>query len=164
MHTTHHAYIIGDNICTDLIHPPDYFSLDKARREKGFLRGISAAWADSIAPGAIIIGGDNFGCGSSREVTAQVFHDRGVALVLARSFARIFYRNMVNLGIPVCRFHGAHPWQHGQELLVEHDPQACLISSGQASLVYEPPPLFIRHLVAKGGLLASIDTLFDHAV
>ncbi len=162
--TSHRAYIIGDNICTDLIHPPNYFSLDKSRREKGFLRGVSTKWADTIRPGAIIIGGDNFGCGSSREVTAQVFHDRGVKLVLARSFARIFYRNMVNLGIPVCRYRGDHPWQHGEEIKVEHDGNACLIRSDQTSLTYEPPSSFVQHLVANGGLLQSIDILFSHAV
>jgi 3-isopropylmalate dehydratase small subunit len=162
--TTHQAYIIGDNICTDLIHPPDYFSLDKNRRQRGFLRGVSAKWADTIQPGAIIIGGENFGCGSSREVTAQVFHDRGVKIVLARSFARIFYRNMVNLGIPVCRFQGAHPWQHGTEITVQYDAEACQIKTNQASLTYEPPSSFVKHLVACGGLLPAIDILFSHAV
>lgn len=130
----------------------------------GFLRGVSAKWADTIKPGAIIIGGDNFGCGSSREVTAQVFHDRGVTLVLARSFARIFYRNMVNLGIPVCRYQGHHPWQHGDEIKVLHDEDACLIKSEQATLTYEPPSSFVKHLVANGGLLPSIDNLFSYAV
>lgn len=162
--TSHQAYIIGNNICTDLIHPPNYFSLDKGRRQKGFLRGVSAKWADNIEPGAIIIGGDNFGCGSSREVTAQVFHDRGVKLVLARSFARIFYRNMVNLGIPVCRYEGDHPWHHGDEIKVDHDQDACLIKAGQISLFYEPPSKFVQHLVASGGLLPAIDILFDYAV
>lgn len=162
--TSHRAYIIGDNICTDLIHPPNYFSLDKGKRQKGFLRGVSSKWADTIEPGAIIIGGDNFGCGSSREVTAQVFRDREVSLVVARSFARIFYRNMVNLGIPVCRYHGDHPWQHGDEIKVELDKESCLIKNCQASLSYEPPPSFVKHLVDKGGLLPAIDTLFDHAV
>ncbi len=162
--TSHNAYIIGDNICTDLIHPPDFFSLDQKRRQQGFLRGVSAKWADTITPGAIIIGGDNFGCGSSREVTAQVFHDRGVSLVLARSFARIFYRNMVNLGIPVCRYQGEHPWQHGEEIKVELDAEACMIKNCRASLSYEPPSNFVKHLVKSGGLLPAIDILFDYAV
>ncbi len=160
--SNHRAYIIGDNICTDLIHPPNYFSLDKNKRQKGFLRGVSAKWADTIKPGAIIIGGDNFGCGSSREVTAKVFHDRGVSLVLARSFARIFYRNMVNLGIPVCRYRGAHPWQHGDEIKVDLDQEACLVKNCQASLNYEPPSPFVTRLAENGGLLSSIDILFEH--
>ncbi|PLX47461.1 MAG: hypothetical protein C0613_13980 [Desulfobulbaceae bacterium] len=159
----HRAYIMGDNICTDLIHPPDYFSLDKNRRQQGFLRGVSAKWADSIRPGAIIIGGDNFGCGSSREVTAQVFADRGVSLVLARSFARIFYRNMVNLGIPLCRYRGDHPWQHGEEIKVELDERQCRITNCQASLIYDAPSQFVQKLVASGGLLCAIDSLFSHA-
>lgn len=162
--SSHQAYIIGDNICTDLIHPPNYFSLEKNKRQKGFLRGVSAKWADTIKPGAIIIGGDNFGCGSSREVTAQVFHDRGVSLVLARSFARIFYRNMVNLGIPVCRYKGDHPWKHGDEIKVDLDEEACLVKNCHASLAYDPPSAFVKRLVESGGLLPAIDTLFDHAV
>ena len=162
--SNHRAYIIGDNICTDLIHPPNYFSLDKNKRQKGFLRGVSAKWADTIQPGAIIIGGDNFGCGSSREVTAKVFHDREVSLVLARSFARIFYRNMVNLGIPVCRYRGDHPWQHGDEIKVDLDEETCMVKNCQASLSYDPPSSFVTRLVESGGLLSSIDILFEHEV
>ncbi len=155
------AYITGDNISTDLIHPPNFFSLDKSIRKQGLLHGYNEDWAKTIEPGSIIIGGDNFGCGSSRELTARVFADREIQLVCARSFARIFYRNMVNLGIPICTIVSDIPWQSGSRLAITYSKENNLITDTKGqSIELKQPSAFAQDIIGNGGLLASIDTLF----
>ncbi len=156
------AYIVGDNISTDLIHPPNFFSLDKAKRQQGLLYGFNKEWAATIEPGSFIIGGQNFGCGSSREVTAQVFADREIKLVCAQSFARIFYRNMVNLGIPLCTIKGNIPWQSGTKITISQtENDLKLLDDKNQSITLNPTPAFARKIITNGGLLNSIDDLFQ---
>lgn len=94
------AFIFGDNINIDIIHPANYFSLDQEKVREGLFMGISSSIAKQIrASHGIIIGGKNFGCGSSREVAAQSFVYNNVKVLVAESFARIFYRNCLNLGL-----------------------------------------------------------------
>jgi len=155
------AYILGDNVSTDQIHPPHYFSLDRTHMKKGFLRGISSDWAPQMTPGSVIIAGRNLGIGSSRELTAQVFKEHGVALVLAESFARIFYRNLTNIGVSACHLTSPNPWQPGTVITVEFDQGARTIITPEHTVHYLPPSPFIEKIVAAGGLLAAIDTLFS---
>jgi 3-isopropylmalate dehydratase small subunit len=156
------CYVTGDNLSTDLIHPPDFFSLDQTRRKQGLLYGYNQEWAKTIEPGSIIIGGENFGCGSSREVTAQVFADRKIKLVCAKSFARIFYRNMINLGIPLYTISTAIPWQANTRVEVIHSDTNRQISdlSGN-SISLDKPSSFTKKIIANGGLLHSINDLFQ---
>ena len=156
------AYIVGDNISTDLIHPPNFFSLNKEIRMQGLLHGYNPEWAKNIEPDSIIIGGENFGCGSSREVTAQVFADRGIKLVCATSFARIFYRNMINLGIPIYTIKTAIPWQDNTKVaitLADNDLQ--ITDQHSNSIKLNPLSTFAKKIIGNGGLLNSIDTLFQ---
>lgn len=156
------AYIVGDNISTDLIHPPNFFSLDKTLRQQGLLYGYNQEWARTIEPGSIIIGGENFGCGSSREVTARVFADRGIKLVCAKSFARIFYRNMVNLGIPICTIASAIPWAEGRRVALQDSQDSSrLTDETGAYILLKQPSIFARTIIDNGGLLNSIDHLFQ---
>lgn len=156
------AYITDDNISTDLIHPPDFFSLNKDKRKQGLLYGYNQEWAETIEPGSIIIGGENFGCGSSREVTALVFSDRGIKLVCARSFARIFYRNMINLGIPLYTISTAIPWQTNSRVEIIHPDNSLQISDlNNNSISLDKPSSFTEKIIANGGLLHSIDDLFQ---
>ncbi len=156
------AYVVGDNISTDLIHPPNFFSLDKSLRQQGLLYGYNQEWARTIEPGSMIIGGENFGCGSSREVTARVFADRGIKLVCAKSFARIFYRNMVNLGIPICTIISEIPWEEGRRIAVsESEDGSRLVDETGAFILLKQPSSFARTIIDHGGLLNSIDHLFQ---
>lgn len=161
MSTKTTAYILGDNISTDQIHPPRYFSLDIDLMKQGFLRGISEEWSETIAPGSIIIAGENFGCGSSRELTAQVFRERGIILVLAVSFARIFYRNLINLGIATSYLEAPWPWQEGTSVEVDFDPHERTIISGKNSVSYKKQSPFVARMHKAGGLLPLIDDLFS---
>jgi 3-isopropylmalate dehydratase small subunit len=151
------AYILGDNVSTDQLHPPDYFSLDPERMKKGFLLGVSRRWAECVPPGSIIVAGENFGCGSSREVTAQVFKERGIRLVLARSFARIFFRNLVNLGVPACTLESPPPWPPGTEVEVTLDMERHVITAADYELRFSPlSPLALR-IIEAGGLLGLLE-------
>ena len=155
------AYVVGDNISTDLIHPPNFFSLDKTIRKQGLLYGYNKEWAKTIEPGSIIIGGENFGCGSSREVTAKVFADRGIRLVCAKSFARIFYRNMVNLSIPLCTINSEIPWQDGIRIAITQTKDGLQLHDTKGKhITLDKPSSFAEKIMENGGLLRSIDDLF----
>ncbi len=156
------AYVVGENISTDLIHPPNFFSLDKNIRKQGLLHGYNPEWAKTIEPGSVIIAGHNLGCGSSREVTARVFADRKIKLVCALSFARIFYRNMVNLGIPIATITSRIPWQEGSKVTIIYDEENQTISAQEGQHIeLAPPSPFARKIISQGGLLNSIDNLFQ---
>jgi 3-isopropylmalate/(R)-2-methylmalate dehydratase small subunit len=135
--------------------------MDKNIRQQGLLYGYSTEWAATIAGGSFIIAGENFGCGSSREVTAAVFKDRGIRLVCAQSFARIFYRNMVNLGIGLCHIVSEIPWKEGEKIPVRlSSDETRLIDDSNRQIILAPPSDFARKIIANGGLLNSIDHLF----
>jgi 3-isopropylmalate/(R)-2-methylmalate dehydratase small subunit len=89
----------GDNLNTDVIFPSKYFSLDPDKVKRGLMKGIRKDFTDKIKAGDIIVGGKNFGCGSSREVSAKAVKLNGISTIIAESFARIFFRNMINNGI-----------------------------------------------------------------
>ncbi|MGE5510795.1 MAG: 3-isopropylmalate dehydratase [Bacteroidota bacterium] len=96
------AWFLGDDIDTDQIMPTRYLAL-RTPEDLGphALSGIDPAWAQRIARGDILIGGNNFGCGSSREHAPIGLKGLGLACVVAKSFSRIFYRNAVNIGLPM---------------------------------------------------------------
>ena len=95
---------LGDHINTDLLHPSTYFSLNEKRVREGVLEGLERLGAgfkgETIDEGLIIVAGENFGCGSSRETSVRGLRAFGVKGVVAASFARIFFRSLTNLGIP----------------------------------------------------------------
>lgn len=96
------ALIMGDNVNTDVLHPSRFFSLDDRTVRSGFLQaaaGYEQVGGSDLA-GRVIVAGENFGCGSSRETGARAFLLAGVRAVIARSLARIFSRNVRNLGLP----------------------------------------------------------------
>ncbi|HEX2488957.1 MAG TPA: hypothetical protein VHR27_06120 [Blastocatellia bacterium] len=96
------ALVMGNNVNTDVLHPSQFFSLDDNKVRAGFLQaaaGYEQAGAGDLS-GRIILAGDNFGCGSSRETGARAFVLAGVRAIVARSLARIFSSNVRNLGLP----------------------------------------------------------------
>ena len=96
------AVIVGDNIDTDQIYPGGYLEfVDPAEIAEHCLEGVDPAIAKTFEKGGIIVAGSNFGCGSSREHAAIALSSMGASLILAGSFARIFFRNAINLGLPL---------------------------------------------------------------
>jgi 3-isopropylmalate/(R)-2-methylmalate dehydratase small subunit len=106
---TGRVWRLGDDINTDILHPSPYFSLNEARVKEGLVEGMERlgtdARKDSSDEGIIIVAGENFGCGSSRETSVRGLRSFGVRGVVAASFARIFFRSLANLGLPAleCR-------------------------------------------------------------
>ncbi|MFW5928299.1 MAG: 3-isopropylmalate dehydratase small subunit [Thermoplasmatota archaeon] len=96
------AYTFGDNIDTDQIYPGRYLELtEKEEIAEHAMEGVDDSFTDRFEAGGILVAGSNFGCGSSREHAAITLKELGVELLLAESFARIFYRNCINLGLPL---------------------------------------------------------------
>ena len=97
------AYKFGDNINTDVIYPGKYLSITSDRKEmaRHCFESVYPEFLKTARPGDIIVAGKNFGCGSSREQAAACLKYFGISAIIAESFARIFYRNAINLGLPV---------------------------------------------------------------
>jgi len=143
----------GDNIDTDAIIPGRYLvHYDPRKLASHAFEGTRNEFAGEVAPGDIIIAGRNFGCGSSREHAPIALLGAGIRYVVAGSFARIFYRNAVNVGLLplVCPDTGSIP--DGEECRV--DLATMQITCGGRSYVVEPVPDFLLQIVKAGGLIA----------
>jgi 3-isopropylmalate dehydratase small subunit len=147
-----HACVLGDHVNTDLLHPTRFFGATREQVLPGFLAGFPPEVAARFQPGDILVGGRNFGCGSSREAYVRAFSYAGVACVIAHSFSRIFFRNLVNAGIPIAM----HPTLY-QELApwadVAFDRAAWTLSGGGTVYRLEPPATHLQRILDAGGLL-----------
>ena len=144
-----HAVILGDNVNTDLLHPPAYFATDAAEAAKGAFAGLPGGVRALGPPPWIIVAGENFGCGSSRESTLRALKQAGVAGVVARSFSHIFRRNAVNAGLPVGLLLDVAPGlKAGAELALEDG--VLVTPTGRLQLA--PPDPWEQEIIRAGGL------------
>jgi 3-isopropylmalate dehydratase small subunit len=110
-----------------------------------------------IKTGDVILGGENFGCGSSREHAPIAIKTAGISCVIAKSFARIFYRNAFNMGLPI--FESAELWaaiNEGEEITVDSKVGTITITTGKRTFRINPIPPFMEQLIADGGLMKHI--------
>ncbi len=144
---------LGDSINTDLIYPGAYLNLvDPKEIAMHALEGIDPDFPEKIVPGSIVVGGVNFGCGSSREGAVTCLKHAGVGAVLAKSFARIYFRNMINQGfLPVECPEAVDAISDGQEISI--DPVNGKILVGEKTFQFERLPEFILGVIASGGLI-----------
>jgi 3-isopropylmalate/(R)-2-methylmalate dehydratase small subunit len=152
------AVVFGNNIDTDVILPGKYLILvDPYDLAKHALEGLDTDFIDKAKPGVILIGGKNFGCGSSREQAPLALKYAGVKCVIAESFARIFFRNAINIGLPVIECKGiSTSVKNGDELAVDFEAGKIEnISNGKKFQVDKLPP-FILEIVADGGLIENL--------
>ncbi len=145
----------GDNVDTDAIIPARYLNMSTAEElARHCMEDIDTSFAGAVQPGDIIVGGENFGCGSSREHAPLAIKGAGVSCVIAESFARIFYRNAINIGLPilVCPEAVAGA-QQGDALTV--DLEAGTITNARTGEIYHtsPFPPFIMGIIQAGGLV-----------
>lgn len=151
-----HKY--GDNIDTDVIIPARYLnSSDPDELASHCMVDIDPEFSGRVQKGDIIVGGENFGCGSSREHAPIAIKASGVSCVIASTFARIFYRNSINIGLPILESpEASKAIQNGDE--VEIDFQAGKIKDITTGEEFQahPFPEFIRHIIDAGGLLAAL--------
>ncbi len=144
----------GPNINTDVIIPGRYCHItDPKELAKYCMADLDPEFVNKIGPGDIIVAGGNFGCGSSREVAPVSIKASGIAAVVAPSFARIFYRNAINIGFPI--FESAEAYEgidEGDE--VEIDPSTGVIRDLTKGTEYQAKgfPAFLQAIMSKGGL------------
>jgi 3-isopropylmalate dehydratase small subunit len=148
-----HRY--GDNVDTDVIIPARYLNTsDPAELAAHCMEDIDVEFVKSVRPGDIIVAAENFGCGSSREHAPIAIKASGISCVIAKTFARIFYRNAINIGLPILQCPEAVDAIHaGDE--VEVDTALGKITNVTNGKSYQamPFPEFMRQLIAVGGLI-----------
>jgi len=149
----------GDNVDTDAIIPARYLTTTSpAELARHCMEDIDKSFAEKVQAGDIIVAGENFGCGSSREHAPIAIKASGVSCVIARSFARIFYRNAFNMGLPI--FESAHLWDRvgsGQIIEVDGDlGNIVIIGSEEPPISMEPIPPFMQELIRDGGLMRHL--------
>ncbi len=153
---TGHAWVFGDNIDTDLLAPGLYMKGPIDQLAAHCLEGADPEFAKRVQPGDIVVGGDNFGMGSSREQAAMALNALKVGAVVATSFARIFYRNALNLALPALICPEARTIAAGDRLTV--DPAAGRIDNETQgrSLYCEAIPGHLLDMIKDGGLLPHL--------
>lgn len=149
------AWRYGDNVDTDVIIPARYLTTDDAKvLAAHVLEDLDPSFATSVSPGDIVVAGENFGCGSSREHAPIALKAAGVGAVVASSFARIFFRNAINTGLPVLASPEAVAATHDEDEL-EIDPERGTVRNVTRDATFETEPLpdFVAGIVAAGGLV-----------
>ncbi len=159
---TGRVWIFGDNIDTDVITPGPYVDAPMEEMVKHVLEAVQPEFAVRFRPGDIIVAGGNFGCGSSRETAPEALKRMGVGAIIARSFARIFFRNAVALGIPSITVAGA-PSGFAQDDVAEVDVELARITNLTTGETIAGIPLYgdILNLIRKGGIVPLMREMVD---
>ena len=158
MKTQGHVFKYPDNVDTDVIIPARYLNTSDAKElAKHCMEDIDPTYITRMQPGDIMVAGWNFGCGSSREHAPLVIRTCGTGCVIAKSFARIFYRNAINIGMPILECEAAaEEIQPGDEVAIDFDTGVISDLTTGKTYQAEPFPEFIQNIIQKGGLLASL--------
>ena len=151
------AWVFGDNIDTDAIAPGRYMKLGIEEIAKHCLEQVSPTFSSSVVKGDFVVGGRNFGTGSSREQAPAALKHLGVAALIAESFAGLFYRNALNLGLPALVCANARRIRSGNLLEMDLDRAVILNTSNGEKLECEPLPAHLVAMVRDGGLLAHLE-------
>jgi 3-isopropylmalate/(R)-2-methylmalate dehydratase small subunit len=149
------ALVMGDNVNTDVLHPSQFYSLDDRRVRSGFLQAAAGyeALGTSDLAGRVIVAGENFGCGSSRETGARAFLLAGVRAVVARSLARIFSRNVRNLGLAAVECPSLPALAPDVEVEIDLARSQLHVPSASLILALTPLDPFWVEVLGAGGLL-----------
>lgn len=145
------TWVFGDDIDTDVIIPGKYLrTTDMQVFADHAMEGIDPDFSKKVKPGDIVVGGNNFGCGSSREQAALALKYAGVACVMARSFGRIFFRNAINVGLPLME--ADIQCQEGDEIEVDLENGKVIVNGNE--YVGNKLPDFLLEILNDGGLVA----------
>ena len=152
-----HKY--GDNVDTDVIIPARYLNTSShSELAAHCMEDIDKDFVSRVKKGDILVAQRNFGCGSSREHAPIALKESGIACVIATSFARIFYRNAINIGLPIIECpDAAEDCESDDELLVDLEKGLITNFSKNKSYNITPFPPFIQGIIESGGLLASLE-------
>ncbi|MEJ5168838.1 MAG: 3-isopropylmalate dehydratase small subunit [Arcobacteraceae bacterium] len=144
----------GDNIDTDLIIAARYLnSSDPAHLAKFVMEDADPSFAKKVQAGDVIVAGENFGCGSSREHAPIALKAAGVGAVVAPSFARIFYRNAFNMGLPIFELKEANEIKEGEQIEIDFDAGEIKNLTTNKTYKFTPIPPFMQELIMAGGLM-----------
>ena len=148
----------GDNIDTDVIIPARYLNTQSAAELASHcMEDIDKTFVTRVKAGDIMVGGENFGCGSSREHAPVAIKASGISCVIAKSFARIFYRNSINIGLPIMECPEAvDAINAGDTVSVDFDTGVITDETNGKVFHAEPFPPFIQEIISAGGLMKSI--------
>ena len=148
----------GDNVDTDVIIPARYLNtIDKKELASHCMEDIDKDFVNKVKDGDIMVAGFNFGCGSSREHAPIAIKESGISLVIAKSFARIFYRNSINIGLAIVECEAAaEAIENGHEVEADLDNGVIYDKTTGESFKTEPFPAFIQEIITNGGLVESI--------
>jgi 3-isopropylmalate/(R)-2-methylmalate dehydratase small subunit len=148
----------GDNIDTDVIIPARYLTTTNADELAAHcMEDIDKTYLQRVKPGDIMVGGKNFGCGSSREHAPIAIKASGISCVIAATFARIFYRNAINIGLAIIECpEASERIQEGDEVSVDFDTGVITNLTRKETYLGEPFPPFIQGIIASGGLMNAI--------
>ena len=151
-------YVYGDNVDTDVIIPARHLNdPSPAALASHCMEDIDINFASTVEPGDIIVGGANFGCGSSREHAPLAIKACGVKCVIAASFARIFYRNAINIGFPIMESpEAAADIKAGDQIDVDFATGKIVNETTGKTYQAAPFPEFINGIIDNGGLMASL--------
>ena len=158
MQTQGTVFKYPDNVDTDVIIPARYLNTPDAKElAKHCMEDIDTSFIGKVQPGDVMVGGWNFGCGSSREHAPLAIKTSGIGCVIAKSFARIFYRNAINIGLPILECEqAAQEIQAGDQVKVDFDTGIITDITTGKTYQGEPFPEFIQNIIRAGGLLASL--------
>lgn len=148
----------GDNVDTDVIIPARYLNIaDPKELATHAMEDIDAEFVHKMQPGDIVVATRNFGCGSSREHAPVAIKASGISCVIAANFARIFYRNAINIGLAILECPAASAEiENGDEVTVDFDTGVITDVTKGTTYQAEPFPPFIKDMIARGGLMASL--------
>ncbi|WP_415980407.1 3-isopropylmalate dehydratase small subunit [Faecalicoccus pleomorphus] len=147
-----------DNVDTDVIIPARYLNTPNAKELASHcMEDIDTSFVQKVKSGDIMVAGWNFGCGSSREHAPLAIKTCGISVVIAKSFARIFYRNAINIGLPILECEeAADQIQAGDEVTVDFNTGIIMDLTQNKEWQAQPFPPFIQNIIDKGGLMASL--------
>ena len=150
------AWVLGDDVDTDVIAPGRYMKFGIEEIAKHCLESLLPSFASSVRKGDFIIAGTNFGAGSSREQAPAALKHLGIAALVAPSFAGLFYRNALNLGLPAVVCADARRVQDGEKLTLDFETASLRRENGE-TISFEPIPPHLLQMVRDGGLLAHLE-------
>ncbi len=154
-----HVFKYGDNVDTDVIIPARYLNATKGEElAKHCMEDIDKEFVNQVQKGDIMVANKNFGCGSSREHAPLAIKCAGISCVIAETFARIFFRNAINIGLPIIECpEAAKSIQAGDEVEVDFDSGVITNQTTGQSFVGQPFPEFMQKIISAGGLIPYIN-------
>lgn len=155
MNITGKAICYKDNVDTDVIIPARYLNTsDPKELASHCMEDIDKTFVSRVKSGDVIVAGSNFGCGSSREHAPIAIKHSGIGCVIAKSFARIFYRNSINIGLPIIECDGT--FSEGDIVTVDFDAGTITNKTRGETHTFPPFPAFLQRIISAGGLLEAL--------